>query len=83
MKQNLLRAPVSAQLDFNIMAKTAKYKNNQPNKETIKFHAVKMQVQNIMPQLNLKKKIGSSYYIKLIVIVFGIEMKNNYILGEK
>lgn len=64
MKQNFLRASsVSAQLDFSIMAKTAKYKNNQPNKGTIKFLAVKMQVQNIMPQLSLMKKLA--LHIKL------------------
>lgn len=63
MKQNFLRASVNAQLDLNIMAKQPNIKNNQPNKGTIKFHAVKMQVQNIIPQLNLMKEL--SLHIKL------------------
>lgn len=44
--------------------------------EQLNSMPLKMQVQNIMLQLNLMKKIGSSEQMKLIVIPFGAEMKS-------
>lgn len=61
MKQNFLRASVSAQLNFSIMAKRAKYKNNQQNKGTIKFHGYKNAGAKYNATAKLHEKIGSSF----------------------
>lgn len=39
MEQNFPGASINEQLNLSIIAKMPKYKNNQPNKGAIKFHA--------------------------------------------
>jgi hypothetical protein len=80
MEKNFSRASLSAQLNFSVRAKTAKYKNNQPDKGAIKFHACKCAGVKYNAATKSHEKFGSSYQIKLIVSDFCMQTKD--ILGE-